>query len=181
MGRARVDRHLEQFRRTGAVTVKASVLKGTASMVGMIAMAALAAGMYAEALRDGEAESLKAWGLLVLVPFALLGAVVTAWPMIRRRRLLLTPAGLEVSSRRGGRRVRELGLRWQEIQHIEAYTTSSGESSRTDVRMHMVPGWGREAGVDAPHGYIDLPMGFAMSRKDLAALMEGIRSALARR
>ncbi|MGY5766294.1 hypothetical protein ACXET9_13965 [Brachybacterium sp. DNPG3] len=181
MGRARVDRLYEQFRRTGSVTVMASVLKGTASMVGMILMAALGAGMYAGALFDGDAGTFKAWGSLILVPFALSGAVATAWPMIRRRQLHLTPVGLEVTSMRGGRRVRMLGLRWREIEHIEFHTNTSGESTRTYVRMHLVPGAGQGSGMDAPHGYIDLPSGFTLSVKALAALMEGIRSTMAQR
>lgn len=88
MGRARVERHLQEYRPTGVVTVRASVLKGVASMMGMTLLAAL--GRF----------------------------------------------GYEVSARRGG----------------------------------------RDRPTEDPHGFRDLPSGFAMSPKDLAVLMEVIRA-----
>lgn len=176
MGRARVERHLQQYRRTGVVTVRASVLKGVASMMGMTLLAALGAGMGADAFRRLGAASFRSWAFVLLVLFALTGVLVSASPMVRGRRLVLTRFGYEVSARRGGRRVRETGLRWEEVREVAVHRSSDGESSRTDVRIVLAPGGGRDCPTEDPHGFRDLPSGFAMSPKDLAVLMEVIRA-----
>jgi hypothetical protein len=180
MGRARVETHLQEYRRSGVVTVRASVLKGVASSVGMILLAAFGAGMGVDAFQSLGASSLRVWGFVVLVLFCLTGALVCASPMVRGRRLVLTRFGYEVSTGRGDRRVRETGLGWEEVREVTVHRSSDGESSRTDVRIVLAPGGGLDSPAQNTRGYRTLPSGFAMSPKDLAVLMEVIRAGQAR-
>lgn len=68
-----------------------------------------------------------------------------------------------------------MSLAWREIEQIAIHRNRSSGTTRVNVRMHLVPGGGRGTDSGLENGYVDLPTGFAMSRKDLAALMEGIR------
>ena len=175
MGRARVERCRQEFRRTGIVTVRAGILKGVAATAGMMLMALLAAGMSVAAFHDAGATSLRGWGTALAALFALAGVAVCAGPVLRRRQLTLTRFGLAVAARHRGRRVDELVERWEEIRNVELYRSTDGETTSTDVRIHFMPGVRTSTPSSMDPGYRNLPSGFAMSKKDLAALMEGMR------
>lgn len=179
MGRARVERHVEGFRRTGMVTLRASALKCVFAVLGSLVLAMFPAVMSAGAFQENGAGSLKGWGLALVALFFVMTTFLAVAPLVRGRQLTLTRLGLAVSSRRQGERVREMGLRWEEITGIEHYSSGSTSTASTEVRMHLVPGAGRDARRDSTRDYVDMPFGFAVSNKDLAELLEGIRSSRA--
>lgn len=67
------------------------------------------------------------------------------------------------------------------MTHVERFSNPAGGSSSTDVRIHLAPGAGQSVQGDVSPGYVNLPDGFAMSKRDLAELLEAIRGFLAAR
>lgn len=176
MTRARVERHWEEFRRTGHVRVGASVVKGILSSLAALVLTLFPALKAADAFGTHGAVSPTGWLCVLVAALFATGTVVALLPVLRGRRLDLTPDGLAVSARRSGRRVLELGLRWHEVHHVAFHHEVSASSSTEKVRI----GLGRIAREGEPgipsHSPVDLPDGFRMSKRDLAELMEGIRA-----
>lgn len=177
MGAARVDRYWEQYCRDGQVTVRASVVKGVLGMIATILLAVVCAGMSVEAFLTDGAGSVKGWGCAFFTPVILCGAVFTVYPVVRQRRLDLMPWGFFMSRRRRGQRITELALRWTDVDHVKAFrTTGSGDGGdSTDIRIVLAPGVRAVYGGEEKEGFVELPSGFRMSKKNLASLMERIR------
>lgn len=179
MARAEVERRWNEFHRAGMVTVAVSPLKCVMMMLGSLVLALFPAVMAAGSFQEHGAASFKGWGLVLIVLVFLLTAVLAVRPLARGSQVSVTRFGIAISVRRRGERVRELGLRWDEMTHVERYYNAAGESSSEDVRVHLVPGAGANVEGDVSRGYVNLPEGFAMSKKDLAELLEAIRGYLA--
>ena len=97
---------------------------------------------------------------------------------MREDQLTLSRHGITISAHRRGERAREMGLRWEEMTHVELYR-GSPQSPSDNVRIHLAPGAGQNVQGDASRGYVNLPDGFAMPKRDLAELLESIRAYLA--
>ena len=176
MGQALIDRRWQEYLSYGQVTVGASLLKGVLGVVGLILLSALSAGIGYDAYQQDGVSSLKTWGCALVSVLVLVGALVPAAPLVRRRRLVLTGSGLVVTSRRGASRITELGLRWEQVEGVTIHRSSNGEGSTSvDVRMILATGVRTDHPTGKQYGHIDLPTGFQMSKKDLAALMERVR------
>lgn len=167
---------MAEFVHTGRVIVSASPLKGTLSSMGLGLLSLLSAGMSYAVFQEEGGASIKGWGCAFIAVLVLWGIAVMLGPMIRQRQLTLTPDELIVSSRRKGTRTRELSLRWEEIQNIEIHRSTNGEGTTTDdVRVKLAPGVRADLAARSLQGFIDLPAGLEMPKKDLASLLEMIR------
>lgn len=168
MGQALVDQRWQQYLANGRVTINASALKGVLGTIGLVLLSALCAGIGYGTYRQDGVASVKAWGCGLVALLALVGILVVAAPLVRKRRLDLTASGLMLTARHGGSRVTEIGLEWDQIESVTIYRNNNGEgTTSTNIRMVMRP--------DARAAHVDLPTGLTMSKKDLATLMERIR------
>ena len=179
MARADVQRHWDEFHRTGMVTVAASPVRCVLMTLGSLVLALFPAVMAADSFQEHGAASLRGWGCVLAALLFLATAVLAVRPLVRGSRLTLSRHGLAISARRRGGRVRETGLRWEEMTYVERFSSPAGGSSSTDVRIHLAPGAGQNVQGDVSRGYVNLPDGFAMSKRDLAELLEAIRAYLA--
>ena len=179
MARSEVQRRWDEFHRTGMVTVAASPVRCVLMMLGSLVLALFPAVMAAGSFQEHGADSLTGWGCVLATLLFLVTAVLAARPLVRGSRLTLSRHGLAISARWPGERVRETGLRWEEMTHVERFSNPAGGSSSTDVRIYLAPGAGQNVQGDVSRGYVNLPDGFAMSKRDLAELLEAIRAYLA--
>lgn len=180
MARSEVQRRWDEFHRTGMVTVAASPVRCVLMMLGSLVLALFPAVMAAGSFQEHGADSPTGWGCVLATLLFLVTAVLAARPLVRGSRLTLSRHGLAISARRPGERVREMGLRWEEMTHVELHS-GSPQSASDDVRIHLASGAGANVEGDVSRGYVDLPDGFAMSKRDLAELLEAIRGFLAAR
>lgn len=174
MGRRAVDRRFQEFVESGQLTVRASALKGVLSSAGLVLLSAVVAGVSMAAFQEDGAASLKAWGCAFFAVLTLLGVAVAMEPVVRRQELVLNHLGLTVSSRRSGTRRHEMRLGWGEIEDITIDRRSSGHGTRTTVLLSLVPGMRIDPVTRQPLAFLHLPDGFAMSKKDLVALLERV-------
>lgn len=180
MARADVEKRWNEFHRTGLVTVRVSPLKIVAMTLASLVMAIILALMAVAFFLDGGATALKGWIGVLFAPLFLVSAVLEARKLARKSQLTLSSHGITISADRRGERDREMGLRWEEMTHVELYS-GSPQSPSDDVRIHLAPGAGANVEGDVSRGYVNLPDGFAMSKRDLAELLEAIRGFLAAR
>lgn len=180
MARADVEKRWNEFHRTGLVTVRVSPLKIVAMTLAGLVMAMILALMAVAFFLDDGATALKGWIGVLFAPLFLLFAVLEARKLARKSQLTLSSHGITISANRRGERDREMGLRWEEMTHVELYS-GSPQSASDDVRIHLASGAGANVEGDVSRGYVDLPDGFAMSKRDLAELLEAIRGFLAAR
>lgn len=176
MGASRVSRRWHEYLRTGRVIIGASFLKGVLGAVGLTLLAAYAVGQSYNVWLHGE-SSFATWAFgLGMAAFILLGPFVLLAPLVKSRRLELSASGVLVTARRKGRRVTELDLGWEQIEGVTVYKNTNGDSTSVHVRMILVD----SARVDPETGrlrsHVDVPPGLRTSKKDLASLMERIRS-----
>lgn len=175
MGRAQVERRWEEFHRTGAVTVRASVAKGILACLAALLLTTFAALTASESFQDDGIASLKGWLCVLVALFFVTGTVLALRPVVRGRRLALSSEGVTMSSRRGGRRVVELGLFWHEIHHVGHHRDGSGDTQSEHVRIVL----GHTTRTDEKGNPLTrpviLPDGFVMSKKGLAEVMERVR------
>ncbi|MGO1769834.1 MAG: hypothetical protein ACTHZX_07755 [Microbacterium sp.] len=176
MGYARVEQGWTEYARTGRLVIGSSITKGLLGMIGMLLLAALAAGMAYDGYATEGLSALKTWGCGLMVLVCLLGVFASALPLARRRRLVLGSHEIYAEIRRGGRREDEMRLRWEDIESVAVYRNTNGESTTVDVRMTLMPGVTATGFSPTGTGYRDLPRGLRMSKKDLAALVERIRA-----
>lgn len=180
MARADVEKRWNEFHRTGLVTVRVSPLKIVAMTLASLVMAIILALMAVAFFLDGGATALKGWIGVLFAPLFLVLAVLEARKLARKSQLTLSSHGITISADRRGERDREMGLRWEEMTHVELYS-GSPQSPSDDVRIHLAPGAGANVEGDVSRGYVNLLDGFAMSKRDLAELLEAIRGFLAAR
>lgn len=180
MARADVEKRWNEFHRTGLVTVRVSPLKIVAMTLAGLVMAMILALMAVAFFLDDGATALKGWIGVLFAPLFLVFAVLEARKLARKSQLTLSSHGITISANRRGERDREMGLRWEEMTHVELYS-GSPQSASDDVRIHLASGAGANVEGDVSRGYVDLPDGFAMSKRDLAELLEAIRGFLAAR
>jgi hypothetical protein len=178
MARADVEKRWKEFHRTGLVTVRASPLKIVAMTLAGLVMAMILALMAVAFFLDDDATALKGWIGVLFAPLFLVFAVLEARKLARKSQLTLSSHGITISADRRGERDREMGLRWEEMTHVELHS-GSPQSASDDVRIHLASGAGANVEGDVSRGYVDLPDGFAMSKRDLAELLEAIRGYLA--
>ena len=180
MARADVEKRWNEFHRTGLVTVRVSPLKIVAMTLAGLVMAMILALMAVAFFLDDGATALKGWIGVLFAPLFLVFAVLEARKLARKSQLTLSSHGITISANRRGERDREMGLRWEEMTHVELHS-GSPQSASDDVRIHLASGAGANVEGDVSRGYVDLPDGFAMSKRDLAELLEAIRGFLAAR
>ncbi|MEY8656672.1 hypothetical protein [Brachybacterium paraconglomeratum] len=180
MARADVEKRWNEFHRTGLVTVRVSPLKIVAMTLASLVVAMILALMAVAFFLDDGATALKGWIGVLFAPLFLVFAVLEARKLARKSQLTLSSHGITISANRRGERDREMGLRWEEMTHVELYS-GSPQSASDDVRIHLASGAGANVEGDVSRGYVDLPDGFAMSKRDLAELLEAIRGFLAAR
>ncbi|MEV0869114.1 hypothetical protein AB0I24_14380 [Brachybacterium paraconglomeratum] len=180
MARADVEKRWNEFHRTGLVTVRVSPLKIVAMTLASLVVAMILALMAVAFFLDDGATALKGWIGVLFAPLFLVFAVLEARKLARKSQLTLSSHGITISADRRGERDREMGLRWEEMTHVELYS-GSPQSASDDVRIHLASGAGANVEGDVSRGYVDLPDGFAMSKRDLAELLEAIRGFLAAR
>lgn len=180
MARADVEKRWNEFHRTGLVTVRVSPLKIVAMTLAGLVMAMILALMAVAFFLDDGATALKGWIGVLFAPLFLVFAVLEARKLARKSQLTLSSHGITISADRRGERDREMGLRWEEMTHVELHS-GSPQSASDDVRIHLASGAGANVEGDVSRGYVDLPDGFAMSKRDLAELLEAIRGFLAAR
>lgn len=178
MARADVEKRWAEFHRTGLVTVRASPLKIVAMTLTCLVMAIILAILAVALFWDDGATTLKGWIAVLFAPLFLVFAFLEARKLVRKSRLTLRRHGITISAHRRGERAREMGLRWEEMTHVEL-AHGSTQSPSEDVRIHLAPGAGANVEGDVSRGYVNLPDGFAMSKRDLAELLEAIRGYLA--
>lgn len=178
MARADVEKRWNEFHRTGLVTVRVSPLKIVIMALVCLVMAMILALMAVAFFLDSGATTLKGWIAVLFVLLFLVIAVLEARKLVRKNQLTLSRHGITISAHRQGERAREMGLRWEEMTHVELYR-GSPQSPSDDVRIHLAPDAGQNVQGDVSRGYVDLPDGFAMSKRDLAELLEAIRGYLA--
>ena len=179
MARADVEKRWNEFHRTGLVTVRVSPLKIVAMTLAGLVMAMILALLALAFFLDDGATALKGWIGVLFAPLFLVFAVLEARKLARKSQLTLSSHGITISADRRGERDREMGLRWEEMTYVERFSSPAGGSSSTDVRIHLAPGAGQNVQGDVSRGYVNLPDGFAMSKRDLAELLEAIRAYLA--
>lgn len=180
MARADVEKRWNEFHRTGLVTVRVSPLKIVAMTLASLVVAMILALMAVAFFLDDGATALKGWIGVLFAPLFLVFAVLEARKLARKSQLTLSSHGITISANRRGERDREMGLRWEEMTHVELHS-GSPQSASDDVRIHLASGAGANVEGDISRGYVDLPDGFAMSKRDLAELLEAIRGFLAAR
>lgn len=180
MARADVEKRWNEFHRTGLVTVRVSPLKIVAMTLAGLVMAMILALMAVAFFLDDGATALKGWIGVLFAPLFLVFAVLEARKLARKSQLTLSSHGITISADRRGERDREMGLRWEEMTHVELHS-GSPQSASDDVRIHLASGAGANVEGDVSRGYVDLPDGFAMSKRDLTELLEAIRGFLAAR
>lgn len=180
MARADVEKRWNEFHRTGLVTVRVSPLKIVAMTLASLVVAMILALMAVAFFLDDGATALKGWIGVLFAPLFLVFAVLEARKLARKSQLTLSSHGITISANRRGERDREMGLRWEEMTHVELHS-GSPQSASDDVRIHLASGAGANVEGDVSRGYVDLPDGFAMSKRDLAELLEAIRGFLAAR
>ncbi|MGN7211145.1 hypothetical protein [Brachybacterium paraconglomeratum] len=180
MARADVEKRWNEFHRTGLVTVRVSPLKIVAMTLAGLVMAMILALLALAFFLDDGATALKGWIGVLFAPLFLVFAVLEARKLARKSQLTLSSHGITISANRRGERDREMGLRWEEMTHVELHS-GSPQSASDDVRIHLASGAGANVEGDVSRGYVDLPDGFAMSKRDLAELLEAIRGFLAAR
>ena len=180
MARADVEKRWNEFHRTGLVTVRVSPLKIVAMTLASLVVAMILALMAVAFFLDDGATALKGWIGVLFAPLFLVFAVLEARKLARQSQLTLSSHGITISANRRGERDREMGLRWEEMTHVELHS-GSPQSASDDVRIHLASGAGANVEGDVSRGYVDLPDGFAMSKRDLAELLEAIRGFLAAR
>ena len=180
MARADVEKRWNEFHRTGLVTVRVSPLKIVAMTLAGLVMAMILALLALAFFLDDGATALKGWIGVLFAPLFLVFAVLEARKLARKSQLTLSSHGITISADRRGERDREMGLRWEEMTHVELHS-GSPQSASDDVRIHLASGAGANVEGDVSRGYVDLPDGFAMSKRDLAELLEAIRGFLAAR
>lgn len=178
MARADVEKRWNEFHRTGLVTVRVSPLKIVAMTLASLVVAMILALMAVAFFLDDGATALKGWIGVLFAPLFLVFAVLEARKLARKSQLTLSSHGITISANRRGERDREMGLRWEEMTHVELHS-GSPQSASDDVRIHLASGAGANVEGDVSRGYVDLPDGFAMSKRDLAELLEAIRAYLA--
>ena len=180
MARADVEKRWNEFHRTGLVTVRVSPLKIVAMTLAGLVMAMILALMAVAFFLDDGATALKGWIGVLFAPLFLVFAVLEARKLARKSQLTLSSHGITISANRRGERDREMGLRWEEMTHVELHS-GYPQAASDDVRIHLASGAGANVEGDVSRGYVDLPDGFAMSKRDLAELLEAIRGFLAAR
>lgn len=180
MARADVEKRWNEFHRTGLVTVRVSPLKIVAMTLAGLVMAMILALLALAFFLDDGATALKGWIGVLFAPLFLVFAALEARKLARKSQLTLSSHGITISANRRGERDREMGLRWEEMTHVELHS-GSPQSASDDVRIHLASGAGANVEGDVSRGYVDLPDGFAMSKRDLAELLEAIRGFLAAR
>ena len=180
MARADVEKRWNEFHRTGLVTVRVSPLKIVAMTLAGLVMAMILALLALAFFLDDGATALKGWIGVLFAPLFLVFAVLEARKLARKSQLTLSSHGITISADRRGERDREMGLRWEEMTHVELHSGYQ-QSASDDVRIHLASGAGANVEGDVSRGYVDLPDGFAMSKRDLAELLEAIRGFLAAR
>ena len=178
MARADVEKRWNEFHRTGLVTVRVSPLKIVAMTLAGLVMAMILALLALAFFLDDGATALKGWIGVLFAPLFLVFAVLEARKLARKSQLTLSSHGITISANRRGERDREMGLRWEEMTHVELHS-GYPQSASDDVRIHLASGAGANVEGDVSRGYVDLPDGFAMSKRDLAELLEAIRGYLA--
>ncbi len=180
MARADVEKRWNEFHRTGLVTVRVSPLKIVAMTLASLVMAIILALLALAFFLDDGATALKGWIGVLFAPLFLVFAVLEARKLARKSQLTLSSHGITISANRRGERDREMGLRWEEMTHVELHS-GSPQSASDGFRIHLASGAGANVEGDVSRGYVDLPDGFAMSKRDLAELLEAIRGFLAAR
>ena len=180
MARADVEKRWNEFHRTGLVTVRVSPLKIVAMTLAGLVMAMILALLALAFFLDDGATALKGWIGVLFAPLFLVFAALEARKLARKSQLTLSSHGITISADRRGERDREMGLRWEEMTHVELHSGYQ-QSASDDVRIHLASGAGANVEGDVSRGYVDLPDGFAMSKRDLAELLEAIRGFLAAR
>lgn len=180
MARADVEKRWNEFHRTGLVTVRVSPLKIVAMTLAGLVMAMILALLALAFFLDDGATAIKGWIGVLFAPLFLVFAVLEARKLARKSQLTLSRHGITISADRRGERDREMGLRWEEMTHVELHS-GSPQSASDDVRIHLASGAGANVEGDVSRGYVNLPDGFAMSKRDLAELLEAIRGFLAAR
>lgn len=127
MARSEVQRRWDEFHRTGMVTVAASPVRCVLMMLGSRVLALFPAVMAAGSFQEHGADSPTGWGCVLATLLFLVTAVLAARPLVRGSRLSLSRHGLAISARRRGERVRETGLRWEEMTHVERFSNPAGD------------------------------------------------------
>ncbi|MFE7606353.1 hypothetical protein ACFU1Q_14455 [Brachybacterium paraconglomeratum] len=177
MARADVEKRWNEFHRTGLLTVRVSPLKIVAMTLASLVMAIILALLALAFFLDDGATALKGWIGVLFVLLFLVIAVLEARKLARKDQLAVSRHGITISAHRRGERAREMGLRWEEMTHVELYR-GSPQSPSDNVRIHLAHGAGATVEGDVSRGYVNLPDGFAMSKRDLAELLEAIRAYL---